>query len=416
MSGSIYRTVLEQCLRGEPWSRELFSHLRVPELFSVLAEGLSDRFEPRLVDTYADIFCEVIAAVRPELNGAELRARYERVRRTRPFAGPEPSTVFVLSRVTLGADVAITSVLFDALKRRFPAAEILFVAPRKSYDLFAADPRIFHLAVSYGGSLEERLRAPWLEQPNAIVVDPDSRLSQLGLLPVCPEDRYCFFESRSYGGDGDEPLSALANEGPALLERTLDRFLPYRLSVASNAVSTRISQSYRKRFGLKIPEWRLIAILAEHDSMTPQDIGQAGELDRIVDEFRLDSGFEAEARREHGGAGQMRPVEIEMVHLGAGEGCRGAGNIDAQHIAARRGDRRASGPAQTAGIKEAGVDLVRFEVRLAVGELHVGHEARILQRQVPGNSRIGQRRGNRQIAVIGGAIAIGGQYAKNFTG
>ena len=63
---------------------------------------------------------------------------------------------------------------------------------------------------------------------------------------------------------------------------TLDRFLPYRLSVASNAVSKRISQSYRKRFGLKVPEWRLIAILAEHDSMTPQDIGQAGELDKIT--------------------------------------------------------------------------------------------------------------------------------------
>lgn len=62
----------------------------------------------------------------------------------------------------------------------------------------------------------------------------------------------------------------------------LDRFLPYRLSVASNAVSTRISQSYRKRFGLKIPEWRLIAILADHESLTPQEIGQAGELDKIT--------------------------------------------------------------------------------------------------------------------------------------
>jgi hypothetical protein len=28
--------------------------------------------------------------------------------------------VFVLSRVTLGADVAVTSVLLDAAKRRFP--------------------------------------------------------------------------------------------------------------------------------------------------------------------------------------------------------------------------------------------------------------------------------------------------------
>ena len=62
----------------------------------------------------------------------------------------------------------------------------------------------------------------------------------------------------------------------------LDHFLPYRLSVASNAVSKRISQSYRKRFGLKIPEWRLIAILAERESMTPVEIGQAGELDKIT--------------------------------------------------------------------------------------------------------------------------------------
>jgi DNA-binding MarR family transcriptional regulator len=63
---------------------------------------------------------------------------------------------------------------------------------------------------------------------------------------------------------------------------SLDRFLPYRLSVASNAVSGRISEAYRKRFGLKIPEWRLIAILAERESITPLDIGAAGELDKIT--------------------------------------------------------------------------------------------------------------------------------------
>jgi DNA-binding MarR family transcriptional regulator len=61
----------------------------------------------------------------------------------------------------------------------------------------------------------------------------------------------------------------------------LDAFLPYRLSVASNAVSTRISASYRKRFGLKVPEWRLIAILAEGHEMTPQAIGSAARIDKI---------------------------------------------------------------------------------------------------------------------------------------
>jgi DNA-binding MarR family transcriptional regulator len=63
---------------------------------------------------------------------------------------------------------------------------------------------------------------------------------------------------------------------------TLDRFLPYRLSVASNAVSNRIAQSYRKRFGLKVPEWRLIAILAEHDRLTPQALGRLTRMDKIT--------------------------------------------------------------------------------------------------------------------------------------
>jgi len=43
-----------------------------------------------------------------------------------------------------------------------------------------------------------------------VVIDPDSRLTQLGLLPVCPEDRYYFFESRGYGGTGDDALPILA--------------------------------------------------------------------------------------------------------------------------------------------------------------------------------------------------------------
>lgn len=61
----------------------------------------------------------------------------------------------------------------------------------------------------------------------------------------------------------------------------LDHFLPYRLSVASNAVSSRIAKTYRKRFNLKITEWRLIAILAEHERMTPQALTKATRMDKI---------------------------------------------------------------------------------------------------------------------------------------
>src|SRR5439155_7823969 len=73
-----------------------------------------------------------------------------------------------------------------------------------------------HLAVQYprGGSLPERLEA-WhvlrrlLSQPGSIVIDPDSRLTQLGLAPVCPDENYYFFESRAYGSDENESLGTL---------------------------------------------------------------------------------------------------------------------------------------------------------------------------------------------------------------
>src|SRR5580698_8207482 len=58
------------------------------------------------------------------------------------------------------------------------------------------------------GSLADRLAA-WPKLGNGIVIDPDSRLTQLGLLPVCPDENYYFFESRSYGGDSDASLPDL---------------------------------------------------------------------------------------------------------------------------------------------------------------------------------------------------------------
>ncbi len=211
------RKLLACCLRGAPWSPELLRKLVEGEcsdsFFRVVVEGMADRFEPVLCDTYAALFSEAIPEVVPGLTKAELVDRYRRVRRPRKFEG-SVSKVFVLSRVTLGADVAVTSVILDGVKRRFPDAQIVFVAPRKNWEMFAADSRIEHLPIAYprAGTLGRRLEA-WhalqISEPNSIVIDPDSRLTQLGLLPICPEENYFFFESRSYGGTGEKPLPEL---------------------------------------------------------------------------------------------------------------------------------------------------------------------------------------------------------------
>jgi hypothetical protein len=220
---SLAKELLEHCLAGSPFPEKLVDDLlegeRSRALFRIVVERLADLFEPRLCEVYADLFSEVIARRIPDLHAEHLAARYERVRRPRKF-DRDPATirnVFVLSRVTLGADVAITSIMLDAAKQEFPNAQIYFVGPQKAWDLFAADPRLRHIAIAYGrsGTLDDRLSI-WralretMGKPISIIIDPDSRLTQLGLLPICSEEDYYFFESRSYGGDGDEPLSSLA--------------------------------------------------------------------------------------------------------------------------------------------------------------------------------------------------------------
>ena len=212
--------LLESCIAGNPpkrLPRALVEQPCAQALFGILIEGLADRFEPALCDVYARLFAQAIEASSQGAghDPADLVARYERVRRPRLLAW-EPKRVLVLSRVTLGADVAVTSVLLAAAKQRLPQADIVFVGPRKNFELFAGDARLSHAAVEYRrGSLRERLAVRdelkrLAADPDCLVIDPDSRLTQLGLLPICPEDRYHLFESRGYGGAGSLNLPTLA--------------------------------------------------------------------------------------------------------------------------------------------------------------------------------------------------------------
>jgi DNA-binding MarR family transcriptional regulator len=61
-------------------------------------------------------------------------------------------------------------------------------------------------------------------------------------------------------------------------------FLPYQLSVASNAVSQLIAREYEARFGLNIPEWRLIAVLGQNIKSNGQPQTQTS----LVDSTRMD--------------------------------------------------------------------------------------------------------------------------------
>ena len=62
----------------------------------------------------------------------------------------------------------------------------------------------------------------------------------------------------------------------------LDSYLPYRLSVASNAVSGLIARAYEDRFGLSIPQWRLVCVLAEDGGLTQVQIVARTVMDKVT--------------------------------------------------------------------------------------------------------------------------------------
>ncbi|QFT77012.1 MarR family winged helix-turn-helix transcriptional regulator [Erythrobacter sp. THAF29] len=64
----------------------------------------------------------------------------------------------------------------------------------------------------------------------------------------------------------------------------LANFLPYQLSIASNAVSALIAERYRKRFGLKVTEWRVMAVLGdgENRACTQQALTQVTLMDKVA--------------------------------------------------------------------------------------------------------------------------------------
>jgi DNA-binding MarR family transcriptional regulator len=62
----------------------------------------------------------------------------------------------------------------------------------------------------------------------------------------------------------------------------LDEFLPFRLSYTSNLVSEAVARTYEALFGLSIPEWRLIAVVAEAGRITQGSIGQRTRMDKVT--------------------------------------------------------------------------------------------------------------------------------------
>ncbi len=63
-------------------------------------------------------------------------------------------------------------------------------------------------------------------------------------------------------------------------ELRLDTFLPYRLSVLSNAVSRKIADMYEREFDISIWQWRILAVLGESEGLTSTQVAARTLMDK----------------------------------------------------------------------------------------------------------------------------------------
>lgn len=60
----------------------------------------------------------------------------------------------------------------------------------------------------------------------------------------------------------------------------LGAFLPYQLAVASSRISKGFAERYRAEFGLSIPEWRVLAHLAQSGTVSVREIHARVDMDK----------------------------------------------------------------------------------------------------------------------------------------
>jgi len=190
-------------------------------LYPGLIEPLCDDFSLPSARAADLVLAGIIEALAGEgTSPGDLFRRREESRRS-SLDGLTPGTALFISRVTAGADVMITSVLMARIHAAFPGCEIHLAVTRAIAPIFAAPLIHIHpVEVNRHGGLMERFSfRPQLSElaaeligPGDLIVDPESRLSQLGLLPLTERTKTLLFPSRTYQSDDEEKnLAELAN-------------------------------------------------------------------------------------------------------------------------------------------------------------------------------------------------------------
>lgn len=315
--GSLLREAVELLCRIATDADPQVARAGILGIFPELIERLNDSFDPVNCQLYDRLFAQLIEFCRrlPEAKGFDegltrfgllgegdlLKRKSQLLNLKSRIPNPESfasvKKVLLPSRVTIGADVAVTSVMIAKLRQVLPQAEFVILGSRKLRELYGGDGRIRIREIAYerGGSLLSRLTS-WLDVVEIVrdelrgmsedefwVIDPDSRLTQLGLLPLLENDRnYFFFESRSYQASSATSIGQLAAHWMGKLLGHSEPAYPFvALPEEHHKFGQRVAETIRKPHSEGLAEG-----LAANCSLVAVSFGVGGnERKRVSAEF-----------------------------------------------------------------------------------------------------------------------------------
>lgn len=293
-------------------------------LYGSIVEALCDDFSSRGVAVCNRVLLRIVAYLHaagrtaacaaafgigpPGWEEMLLRRYQELVKLGRQALRWQPERIIVPSRVTIGADVMITSIVIQRLRRAFPEAEIVLVGPAHMGALLLLDNRVrsrlfpydrncslqerFEVSCRLAQVIREESRPPG--EDKVLLVDPDSRLGQLGLMPLLPVERVRYCCSRMEMEERDDaslveicnswldqwlgseerhcyPKIRLAEEKKALARRFMGRVRNGKRRVL--VINLGVGRNENKRIPAPFEEKLLLTLLRQPDLAVVLDSG-----------------------------------------------------------------------------------------------------------------------------------------------
>src|SRR5512143_1533841 len=96
----------------------------------------------------------------------------------------------------------------------------------------------------------------------------------------------------------------------------LDRFMPYRLSVLTNRISSAIAREYSERFALTIPEWRAMAVLGGTSGLSAREVAERTAMDKVQVSRAIESLMRARRVQREADASDGRVTRLSLTAKG----------------------------------------------------------------------------------------------------